>query len=511
MAKTLLLSLAALSCWLWSAAAVPLTSQGEIHDTSPQCDHVLVGLRAKVSGNFAVLEASDLGTPQSSASFKSQIQKLYDCHWLGHSGGDDLGATVTSDAEAAMLSLSAFADKYRILMVHVAPWPGNLAKLPAYADLLRALAEESKARRAIQMAVRPSRILLTDCCDVLFRRDSTCFGGGSEREDVFARFSKVFGQRGEQVVFSAERGTSMLLSRDEYVWKQQQATTHHAAKSPPQGWLVPINRSIHDGSSKASQRHRHFSHKPGELPPSPLLFDSTPDVCTGMDGICLHPKSVNTGLVMGELDALADVYERTLHLCGEHCSLDQNQSSDQNPVGHYLLASKFCKGKCVLDYNFTLFHTMQGRAGIYGLLGTEKNGTRLPKDVQKCNATCGKPIPGERQLFLLIPVAKRLARRPTSKDVIATLEWIALSSEVYSEAWFPVPACALHAAGLPEPHQAHNLNMLREGLGVPLKPLDHAVEVRRVAIETDGWPRPVPGKFAEVQPYPGRAGLMRHE
>jgi len=477
-------------------------------------------MKIKVSGNFAVLEASaTLGTQRSSDLMQSQMRALYDCHLLGHPSGDDLAITVTSDENVAMSSLAVLAQRYRVLIVRLVPWPGNLVKLYGNAEALRALINVTNALPARATPTRQARVLLTDCCDVLFRKDAACFGGGEGRfaNDVFDRFTEIFARRGERVVFSAERGTSMLMSQDEYVKSNDRIKSSlEEAREPPQGWLVPIHAHYRDNFSKAVQRKRHFSHKPTELPPNPLLHGSgTPDVC--LEALCLHQKSVNSGLVIGDLEPLTEAYEETIRLCGVDCDLKSgnstSQSSDQNPLGHYLIASRFCGRRCSLDYNFTLFHTIQQNAPVYGLLGLSRVGTGLQQDVQVCNETCTPRGSGYQELFIHIPVAKHIARNVTSRDVITSRDWVALSPEVFTEAWFPIQACALHAAGLPNPlsptehgNQSHNLELLREGLGVPMRP---SPGLRQVSVSSDGRVEPLLASSQGAQPSKA-VGLMRH-
>lgn len=230
------------------------------------------------------------------------------------------------------------------------------------------------------------------------------------------------------------------------------------AARPPRGWLVPVwRRRIH------KHRRARFSHAPSELPPNPLLLgEGTPDVCTEVGRVCIHHKSINAGLVIGDLEALASLYGEVLQACGDGCgSSDQAAgASDQNILAHTLLTSHFCQGRCSLDYNFTLFHTinMWGR-GDY----------QVKSDVHALGTHGQTPM-----LYLRLPVARFSGNSSAlpnvlSKDqrqaVLVSSDWIALSPRVYKEAWFSVPACAFHAAGSANfPRGAPNLDLIRSGL-----------------------------------------------
>lgn len=425
------------------------------------CQAALNDNRLEVAGSVAVLPLSLGPGGVDAALLERQVRSLHQCHWAGWEGGNDLAVTVTSEVKATKLALASLAQRHRIIILEASPWPGNLVKLVGYARFLRALAlvTGSAAEHA-----NPTRVLLTDCCDVLFREDASCQGGG-KGENIFERLTNHFAQKGQKVVFSAERGTSMLVSKKDYTARLIAARAADLVQRvlPPKGWNVPIWRPLRN-SSKNAQRERHFSHTATELAPSPLLRGmGTPDVCTGLDGLCLHAKSVNDGLIVGELETMADVYEEALHTCGAECNVDfriPKPSSEQNVVVHYLILSHFCGGRCAIDYNFSIFHTLQGHGSYHW----------LPRE-----AVAGSGL-GPPRLALRVPVARQGTRVATDQDVLASQEWIALSPEAFEEAFVPVEACALHAAGLPEPQQVRAFEELRMGLGLqtPLLPLSLA-------------------------------------
>jgi hypothetical protein len=301
-------------------------------------------------------------------------------------------------------------------------------------------------------------LLLTDCCDVLFRNDDWCSGMGTATGGggLFARFAKLTKQHGWRVVFSAERGTSMLASNEDYMARLHAAPP--VAAKPPSGWLIPVwRRRGH------KLRQARFSHAPSELPPNPLLLgEGTPDVCTEVDGVCIHHKSINTGLVIGDLEALANFYSEVLRVCGDGCGSSDPAAaaSDQNIVAHTLLTSHFCQGRCSPDYNFTLFHTIQ----LWG------HGDYQIKNGIHALGTHGQIA----RLYIRLPIARfsgnssalpKVLNKNQQQAVLVSSDWIALSPRVYKEAWFSVPACAFHAAGSAKfPRGAPNLDMIRSGL-----------------------------------------------
>lgn len=419
------------------------------------CQTALNDNRVEVTGSVAVLPLSLGPGGVDEALLERQVRSLHQCHWVGWQGGSDLAVTVTSEVKATKLALASLAQRHRIVILEASPWPGNLVKLVGYARFLRALVRVTGS--TADDATRPIRVLLTDCCDVLFREDASCKGGGKGGDDIFERLTKLFTQKGQKVVFSAERGTSMLASKEDYTARLIAARAADLVQRvlPPKGWNVPVWRPLRNSSSKAAERERHFSHTAMELAPSPLLRGmGTPDICTGLDGLCLHAKSVNDGLIVGELETLASVYEEALHTCGAECNIDfriPKPSSEQNVVVHYLILSHFCGGLCAIDYNFSIFHTLQGHGSYHW----------LPREAAGGGSGLGPP-----RLALRVPVARQGGRVATDQDVLASQEWIALSPEAFDEALVPVEACALHAAGLPEPQQVRAFEELRTGLGL---------------------------------------------
>jgi len=432
------------------------------HASGASCQASLDANHVELAGRFAILSLGNRLPASTEMLVKQQTETLYACNFLRLSEDKDLVVTVTSNAQAAKLALQSLAQRHPVLIMHISPWPGNTAKIVGFANLLQSVmrVERSQARSQASAGVAQIRVLLTDCCDVFVRNDDWCSGAGTDTGGggLFARFDRHFKQYGWRVVFSAERGTLMLASNEDYLAKLDASPPYFSTK-PPKGWLVPV---WHGRSRKL--RQARFSHAPSELPPTPLLLGTgTPDVCTEVERVCIHHKSLNAGLVIGDLEALANFYQEVLRLCGDGCgSGNPADASEQNVVAHYLLTSHFCQGRCSLDYNFTLFHSVQ----LWG------SGDYQIKTDNHALGTHGKTP----RLYIKLPIAKfpdnsstqpGLLGNSHDSGVLVSSDWIALSPEVYKEAWFSVPACVFHAAGLPNlPRGAPNpnLDLIRSGL-----------------------------------------------
>jgi len=477
-------------CYILSSAADVLGTTNR--PVLPQVGYQAAGVACQASfdanhvelkGRLAILSLGHQITASTETLLEHQLETLYACNFLRMAKGNDLVVTITSDAQAAKLALESVAQRHLVLIINISPWPGNQAKILGSAKFLQSLMRVGRSHSNPNASIgsAQTRVLLTDCCDVLFRNDDWCSGSGTAAGggDLFKRFAKLTKQHGWRVVFSAERGTSMLASNEDYMARLHAAPP--VAARPPRGWLVPVwRRRGH------KLRQARFSHAPSELPPNPLLLaKGTPDVCTEVDRVCIHHKSVNSGLVIGELEALANLYSKVLRVCGDGCSSNNPAAaaSDQNILAHYLLTSHFCQGQCSLDYNFTLFHTVQ-------LWGSRDY---LVKNDVYVLGTHGK-VP---RLYIRLPIAKHSDNSSTipkvlsysqNQAVLISSDWIALSPSVYKEAWFSVPACAFHAAGSAKfPRGAPNLDLIRSGLDLhaPLRTFSF-VQGQSAVVTADG-------------------------
>jgi len=439
---------------------------GQEESFSESCQGALLHSRIELDGDFAVLYVDALGATSIETRFQHPVQALYTCGWLASAVRKNLVITATSNVAAAKASLRGLAQQHHVVILSISPWPGNTAKIVVFAGLLRALVRIGEFRQSQDPEGINVNVLLTDCCDVLYRHDGSCQGTGDAGSggDLFSRFKHLFAKHGHDIVFSAERGTSMVVSRTDYLARLH-AAQPTIARKPPKGWLLPVWRH-RSRAPKGARRLRVFSHSPAELPPSPLLNNlGTPDVCTAVDGDCIHHKSVNSGLVVGELGPLANLYGELLRICKDDCSIFTSspgaaaEKSDQNIVAHYLLASHFCGGRCSLDYNFSLFHTVP----VWG-----SGDYRAERDISKNSAHSHSPPP---RLSIRLPVAKasywHAGRGNQERTVQVADDWIALSPSAYKLAWFPLAACAFHAPRFADTsNPASNLEIIRSSLGL---------------------------------------------
>jgi len=340
--------------------------------------------------------------------------------------------TVTSDPDRALVALQDYAKHHKVIVLVQNPWPGNLAKIIGFNALLDALVKVSPGASAAM-----AKLLLTDCCDVVFRTDGSCTGSN----DIFEKFNS----REHSIIFAAEHATNMLMSSSNYTARVTAQMANPRRLDPPSTWLVGAMRQVGtkpwNESWQKHFRRRPFMHTADELPPNPEMVErGIPDACTLTEGVCLHPKSVNCGLVMGVLRSLAELYGGVLLECGPHCVPNgiSVTESEQNLVGHYLIKTNFCQGSCHLDYTSSFFHATQAPVSEYRVTSV---------------------VADEPQLDRLVPFGRSGKHR---EGVIVSGEWIALSPIQYSKSWSPIAACALHVLGFPSKQAADLVRLFRQ-------------------------------------------------
>lgn len=235
-----------------------------------------------------------------------------------------LVVTITNEPGKAVENLCTPECPHPTVVLRTNPdWPGNLYKLRAFAAISGAVPKNTV-------------VLLTDCCDVLVRPKHDVFDSFHHESQPNASLS------GSDIVVAATRGWSML------------AGSSHASKSDYQ----------------KHNRLRVHDHNSSEFPQNPIQTAlNVPDECNSSTQICTQSKFANAGTVLGRAASLHRFYNNIWSRCTRCQEWERSSgmmhdllknTSEQNEFLDYLLLSKFCDGRCKIDFGMVLFHVTTG-------------------------------------------------------------------------------------------------------------------------------------------------------